>query len=133
MKGAPGVGDKDMKKPLAAMALLLASALPVAAQAAVTISFDDKVTISSSNDFKSQLNALGLTKYSADDVSLVLTENSIITFYLLGSESGFNDSFATISTPNLIKGEKITYEITTGMIKVDRAQGVVQPDKVKQP
>lgn len=34
---------------------------------------------------------------------------------------------------NLIKGEKITYEITTGMIKVDRAQGVVQPDKVKQP
>lgn len=34
---------------------------------------------------------------------------------------------------SLIKGEKITYEITTGMIKVDRAQGVVQPDKVKQP
>lgn len=114
MKGAPGVGDKDMKKPLVAMALLLASALPVAAQAAVTISFDDKVTISSSNDFKSQLNALGLTKYSADDVSLVLTENSIITFYLLGSESGFNDSFATISTPNLIKSENTPFQNNFG-------------------
>ena len=115
MTGAPGVGDKDMKKPLAAMALLLASALPVAAQAAVEIKFGDKGAISSSNDFKSQLSGLGLTKYSADEVSLVLTENSIITFYLLGSESGFNDSFATISTPNLIKSENTLFQNNFGL------------------
>lgn len=30
---------------------------------------------------------------------------------------------------HLIKGDRIVYEIVTGMIKVDRAQGVVQPEK----
>jgi lipopolysaccharide transport protein LptA len=30
---------------------------------------------------------------------------------------------------HLIKGDRIVYEIITGMIKVDRAQGVVQPEK----
>ena len=99
-----------MKKSLATMALLVASALPVAAQAAVTIAFDDKTTISGSNDFKSLLNGLGLTKYTSTGASLTLTENSVITFYLLGSESGFNDSFSTISTPNLIKGENTPFQ-----------------------
>ena len=103
-----------MKKPLAAMSLLLASALPVAAQAAVKITFDDKTTISDDNDFKSLLNGLGLTKYTSDGASLVLTENSIITFYLLGSESGFNDSFSTISTPNLIKSENTPFQNNFG-------------------
>jgi len=30
---------------------------------------------------------------------------------------------------HLIKGDRIVYEIVSGMIKVDRAQGVVQPEK----
>jgi lipopolysaccharide transport protein LptA len=32
---------------------------------------------------------------------------------------------------HLIRGDKIVYEIETGMVKVDRVQGVVQPDKAK--
>jgi len=33
---------------------------------------------------------------------------------------------------NLIKGDRIIYEVTTGMIKVDKAQGVVQPERMKK-
>ncbi len=32
---------------------------------------------------------------------------------------------------HLIRGDKIVYEIETGMVKVDRVQGIVQPDKAK--
>lgn len=33
---------------------------------------------------------------------------------------------------HLIKGDRIVYEIVSGMIKVDRAQGVVQPEKASK-
>ncbi|MBC7531627.1 MAG: lipopolysaccharide transport periplasmic protein LptA [Oligoflexus sp.] len=33
---------------------------------------------------------------------------------------------------NLIKGDRILYEMTTGMIKVDKAQGVVQPERMNK-
>lgn len=100
-----------MKK-LAAMALFVASASPVAAQASVTINFDpdDRAAISTDNDFKLLLKGLGLTKYVSTDASLVLTENSVITFHLLGSESGFSDSFSTFSTPNLFKSENTPFQ-----------------------
>ena len=33
---------------------------------------------------------------------------------------------------HLIKGNKITYQLDTGMITVDQAQGVVQPEKKRK-
>jgi len=33
---------------------------------------------------------------------------------------------------NLIKGDRIIYEMTSGMIKVDKAQGVVQPERMNK-
>ena len=52
-------------------------------------------------DFSGQLNGLLLTQYASTGASLILSYNSIITFELLGTESGFDDRFATLSAPNL--------------------------------
>jgi hypothetical protein len=47
--------------------------------------------ISGFNDFLTQLNGLGLTSITTSGATITLDENSILTFELLGSESGFND------------------------------------------
>jgi hypothetical protein len=64
------------------------------ASAAVIIGFDTPSTIPDSNDFTADLNGLGLTQLATSGISLVLDEDSTITFDVLGSESGFNDSFS---------------------------------------
>ncbi len=33
---------------------------------------------------------------------------------------------------DLVRGERIIYDLTSGMIKIDKAQGVVQPDRTKK-
>lgn len=75
---------------LAATAAIVA---PATASATVTVGFGGTTAIPSNNDFRTQLAALGLTRFAASGASLTLSENSIITFELLGSESGFNDRF----------------------------------------
>jgi hypothetical protein len=88
----------------------LAAALYAAeANASVTINFSGTTAIPSNNDFNTQLNGLGLTRYATTGASLVLDANSIITFQLLGSESGFNDTYSTISAPNLSYTEYTTF------------------------
>lgn len=104
----------DMKTVLAAIAAFSSLTISVSADAAAIINFDDKTAISGSNDFKSQLAGLGLTKYDTTGASIFLTENSLITFHLLGSESGFNDSFFTLSAPNLMKGESSPFQNNFG-------------------
>ncbi len=99
-----------MKKTLTALALLSTFAAPAAANAAAIITFDSKTTISDDNNFKSQLGGLGLTKYDSTGVSIVLDANSIITFYLMGSESSFNDTFSTVSSPVLAATEASSFQ-----------------------
>ncbi|WP_422060031.1 PEPxxWA-CTERM sorting domain-containing protein [Sphingopyxis sp.] len=103
-----------MKKSLTALALLSALAAPAAAQAAAIVSFDSKTTISDGNNFKTQLAGLGLTKYDSTGVSIVLDANSIITFYLMGSESSFNDTFSTVSSPVLASTESSNFQNNFG-------------------
>ena len=98
-----------MKKALIAIALATAS-IATNANAAVTINFSGTSPIPSSNDFQATLNGLGLTGYTATGASLVLDANSIITFELLGTESGFDDHFATISAPNLSYTEHTSFQ-----------------------
>jgi hypothetical protein len=73
----------------------IAAASP--ASAAVIIGFDAPSTIPDSNDFTTDLNGLGLTQIATSGISLVLDEDSTITFDILGSESGFDDSFSAAS------------------------------------
>lgn len=103
-----------MKKLFAALVLMSTVGVSASAEAAAIIGFNSKTTIASSNNFKSQLAGLGLTKYDTLGSSIVLTENSIITFHFMGSESGFNDSFSTISTPILTIGEASAFQNNFG-------------------
>ena len=49
--------------------------------------------IASNNDFQAQLNGLGLWYIATAGTSITLDETSVITFELLGSESGYSDTF----------------------------------------
>jgi hypothetical protein len=82
------------------------------AGATATINFGSTTAIPANNNFQSFLAALGLTRYAAGaGTSISLDANSIITFYFLGSESGFNDTFQTTNAlPNLLTTESSSIE-----------------------
>ena len=77
----------------ALLAAVASIAIANPASAAVIIGFDNPSTIPVGNDFTAELNDLGLTQIATSGISLVLDEASTITFDILGSESGFNDTF----------------------------------------
>ncbi len=92
----------SMRKHIAALAFLSVLATPVAANAAATITLGSAPTdIADDNSFTADLNGLGLTKFSADVTDIVLDPDSAILFYFLGSESGYDDTFSTVSAPVL--------------------------------
>ena len=75
---------------------------------------------------------VNLNKYSKDpterltakgDKALFDNQDQVVT--LEGNARLWRDG-------HLIRGDKIIYEILTGLVKVDRVQGVVQPEKAKQ-
>lgn len=103
-----------MKKLFTTLALISTIGASASAEAAAIIGFNSKSSIADNNDFQSQLAGLGLKKYDTLGSSIVLTENSIITFHLMGSESGFNDSFSTVSTPILTLGEASSFQNNFG-------------------
>ena len=85
-----------MKKLLAALACTTMIALPASAQAAAIIDFGTSTEISESNNFKSLLNGLGLTRYASLGSSITLDAGSSIRFEFLGTESGYSDTFSTV-------------------------------------
>ena len=97
-------------KPLFAALALAGLVIPASAQAAAVISFDNTTPIADNNNFKTQLAALGLTKYDTTGASIVLDANSIITFHLMGSESSLNDTFSTVSSPILTTTESGSFQ-----------------------
>src|SRR4051794_7523550 len=93
-------GAMAMREFVIMMALSTAT-FASSANAAVTINFTGSTAVPGNNDFKADLSGLGLTRYTTTGASLILDANSIITFELVGTESGYDDNFATISAPNL--------------------------------
>jgi PEP-CTERM motif len=74
---------------------MLALSMPLAVQAAptVAVNFPSSLAVPGNNDFITQLAGLGFTRYASTGASLVLSEAATITYYFLGSESGFSDTF----------------------------------------
>lgn len=84
-----------MRKHLAAFAFLSALAIPGAAHATVTINFGPTIDIPGINDFETELlNDYGVTQYASLGSSITVDANTAISFFFLGSESGYSDSFA---------------------------------------
>jgi hypothetical protein len=89
-----------MKKLIVAAAgIAMFAAAP--ATASVQVNFGGTTAIPGNNDFRTALNGLGVTQYASSGASLFLTSDAIITFELLGSESGFSDRLVTLSAPSL--------------------------------
>jgi len=83
-----------MRRHLAALALLSALASPVPASASAIIEFPDEPTaVPGNNDFATELANMGLYTYVTAGASITLDAAATITFYFLGSESGFDDTF----------------------------------------
>lgn len=88
-----------MKKQLAALAFMTALTAPAAAQAAAIIDFGATSEISANNDFKAWLNGLGLTRYATLGSAIALDADATIRFEVLGTESGYSDTFLTGTVP----------------------------------
>ena len=101
----------NMRKHIAALAFLSVLATPVAANAAATITFGGGTAeVVDINNFKDQLNTqFGLTQFTANVTDIVLDPNSAISFYFLGSESGYSDTFSTLSTPVVTYTESTSF------------------------
>jgi hypothetical protein len=81
------------------------------ASATATITFGSTVAVPTINDFQSSLSSLGLSRIASNGADIVLDSNSLITFYFLGSESAFRDTFQTTNgVPNLTTTENSTIE-----------------------
>jgi hypothetical protein len=83
-----------------ALATALAAAAPVSATTFI-VDFDDTTNIPGNNNFKTQLNALGLTKYANFNTTLSLSQRSTIKFERVAAESGFTNRFTGGSVTGL--------------------------------
>ena len=77
--------------------LMATAAMAIAAPAMATyftVNVANPVTtIPGNNDFKGNLNGLGLTGFTSTGASIALASTSTLTFEYMGSESGFVDTF----------------------------------------
>jgi len=84
---------------LAASALALA--VPTVANAAFVVTYTGAVPIpgpgTPNNDFRLDLNALGLFAFTSTGASVALNADDIIDFYFMGSESGVTNAFRAYS------------------------------------
>jgi hypothetical protein len=97
-----------------AMAAVLGVAAPAAA-AEFLINFGSTETIPNNNDFKDELNDLGLDVFASSGATLALSAPGRITFYRLGSESSRTNGFTGGSVTGLeIDGNQFGAPILLG-------------------
>ena len=123
-----------------ALGLFGAAALAVSsvADASVIITFGGASPVPGNNDFQGNLAGLGLTQLTTSGATLTLDEASLLTFELLGSESGYNDSFTagTVSvteftglldlfaSPLLLGSDTFGAGSLAGLLNFSSSQGV---------
>jgi lipopolysaccharide transport protein LptA len=72
---------------------------------------------------------VNLTRLSKDPAERITAKSDKAIFDNNAQKVTLDGNARLWKDGHLIKGDRIVYEIVTGMIKVDRAQGVVQPEK----
>jgi hypothetical protein len=84
-----------MRRHIVALALLaaLVSPVPASAQMAIIDFVGEPTAVPDNNDFQSDLLGLGYTHYTATDADIWLTADATLSFFFLGSESAFTDTF----------------------------------------
>ncbi len=87
----------------------LAVAAPAAAATTFTVGLGTQFAIPGNNDFKPDLNALGLTDYRTVGASITLSNATRLKFEYMGSESGFIDSFSAAGVGPYAENNKPTW------------------------
>lgn len=127
-----------MRKFVLGMVGAAALAVSSTADASVIITFGGADPISGNNNFIGDLNGLGLTQYTTTGATLTLDEASLLTFEVLGSESGYNDTFTAgtlsvteytslvnlFATPYLLGAENFGAGSLAGILNFSSSQGV---------
>jgi lipopolysaccharide transport protein LptA len=72
---------------------------------------------------------VNLTRLSKDPTERITAKSDKAIFDNNAQKVTLDGNARLWKDGHLIKGDRIVYEIVSGMIKVDRAQGVVQPEK----
>ncbi|HET9238896.1 MAG TPA: LptA/OstA family protein [Oligoflexus sp.] len=72
---------------------------------------------------------VNLTRLSKDPAERITAKSDKAIFDNNAQKVTLDGNARLWKDGHLIKGDRIVYEIVSGMIKVDRAQGVVQPEK----
>jgi PEP-CTERM motif len=83
---------------LGALVALALAAAPAAASFSVGVTNPIDV-IPGNNDFKPQLNGLGLTKFTSTGATISITAPGQVLFSLVAAESGFADTFTVAGGP----------------------------------
>ncbi|WP_141730736.1 LptA/OstA family protein [Oligoflexus tunisiensis] len=69
------------------------------------------------------------SRFSKDPTEQITAKSDKAIFDNEAQKVTLDGNARLLKDGHLIKGDRIVYEIVTGMIKVDRAQGIVQPEK----
>ena len=99
-----------MNRLMTALAGLAAVTMATPAAASVQVTFPGTVPLPTNNDFKTQLAGLGLVGIASTGASLILNSDAMITFELLGTESGFSDRFTNFGARAVLYREHIVPE-----------------------
>ncbi|MES2745877.1 MAG: LptA/OstA family protein [Bdellovibrionota bacterium] len=75
---------------------------------------------------------VAISRYSTDPTERMTAKSDKATFDNVQQLVTLDGNARLWQNGNLVKGERIVYDLTTGMIKIDKAQGVVQPDRMKK-
>lgn len=108
------------------------------ANASVEITFGATSPVPGNNDFQTELANLGLTLFTTTGATLTLDEPSLLTFEVLGTESGYNDTFTAgslsvteytslanlFASPYLLGAENFGAGSLAGILNFSSSQGV---------
>lgn len=75
---------------------------------------------------------VSIARYSSDPSERMNAKSDKATFDNVQQLVTLDGNARLWREGDLVKGERIVYDLTTGMIKIEKAQGVVQPDRMKK-
>lgn len=75
---------------------------------------------------------VAITRYSNDPTERMNAKSDKATFDNVQQRVTLEGNARLWREGDLLKGDRIVYDLTTGQVKIDKAQGVMQPDRMKK-
>ncbi len=101
-------------------------------QAKVVLASGEKKAGSNSVETVEVSGKVNLSRFAKDPTERITARSDKALFDNNSQKVTLDGNARLWKDGHLIKGDRIVYEILTGMIKVDRAQGIVQPERASK-